>query len=395
MAVSMKKLLLAPALVAVLAPFPGMAGVPPFDTTAPIAYMEDLSSGTVLYQKDADRRMPPASMAKMMTVYVAFDLIKRGELKLDQKFTVRPETWQKWHGPAAGSTMFLSVNEAVSVENLLKGIVTLSGNDACVVLAEGVSGTEDAFVDLMNKQAQRLGLTNSHFGTANGWPDQGVTYVSARDLATLAAATIRDFPDLYKKFYSLPNFTWGKTMGSNQDITQANRDPLLGRVAGADGLKTGHTDEAGYGFTGSAQQNGRRLVMVLAGLTTFNGRISESVKFMDWGFRSWKSRPIAPKGKQLGTAEVQGGSSGSVGLVAPQDLAVTVPAGTTPAMQAKIVYNGPIKAPFRAGDHIADLVITSPGLPQATMPLVAADDVGQAGFFRRAWVGLLSLFGMA
>ncbi len=187
--------------------------------------MQDLSSGAVLYQRDADRRMPPASMAKMMTVYVAFDMIKKGELKLDQMITVRPETWAKWHGPQAGSTMFLSPNENVSVENLLKGIVTLSGNDACVVLAEGISGTEQTFTDRMNAQAKRLGLTNSHFGTANGWPDNGVTYVTARDLAHLATATIQDFPDLYKRFYSLPNFTWGKTLGAGADITQANRDP--------------------------------------------------------------------------------------------------------------------------------------------------------------------------
>lgn len=390
----MKKLLTVAVLLSGIAS-PAIAAAPPFDTAAPIAYMEDMSSGAILYQKDADRRMPPASMAKMMTVYVAFDLIQKGELKLDQKFTVRPETWQKWHGPAAGSTMFLSPGEQVSVEDLLKGIVTLSGNDACVVLAEGIAGTEEAFVNLMNKQRDRLKLTNSNFGTSNGWPDNGVTYVTARDLAHLAEATIRDHRDLYKKFYSLPNFTWGKTMGAGAAITQANRDPLLGRVAGADGLKTGHTDEAGYGFTGSAEQNGRRLVMVVAGLSSFNQRASESVRFMDWGFRAWKSQKVVAKNKQVGTAEVQQGNATSVALLAPQDLAVSVPAGTTPEMQGKIVYNGPIKAPFKAGDHIADLIITSPDLPQQTLPLVAASDVGEAGFFRRAWNGLLSLIGLA
>jgi hypothetical protein len=260
----MTKLIAAPLATIALA-VPSVAAAPQFQGTAPIAYMEDLSSGAVLYQRDADRRIPPASMAKMMTVYVAFDMIKRGELKLDQTMPVRPETWQRWHGPAAGSTMFLSTGENVSVENLLKGIVTLSGNDACVVLAEGISGTEQTFTDRMNQQAKKIGLNNSHFGTSNGWPDNGVTYVTARDLAHLASATIRDFPDLYKRFYSLRSFTWGKTLGAGADITQANRDPLLGRVAGADGLKTGHTDEAGYGFTGSAEQNGRRLVMVVAG----------------------------------------------------------------------------------------------------------------------------------
>ena len=369
------------------------AAAPVFDTPAPVAFMEDLSTGAVLYAKDQDRRMPPASMAKMMTVYVAFDMIKRGELKLDQEFEVRPETWQKWHGPAAGSTMFLSTGEKVSVANLLYGIVTLSGNDACVVLAEGISGTEGAFVDRMNEAAKKIGLANSHFGTSNGWPDNGVTYVTARDLATLAAATIKDHPKLYKQFYSRRDFTWGKTLGSGADITQANRDPLLGRVAGADGLKTGHTEEAGYGFTGSAEQNGRRLVMVLAGLTSFNQRISESVRFMDWGFRAWQAKPLVKSGRKVGDAEVQLGSSSSVGLVAPKDLTVALPSGAVPALAGKIVYQGPIKAPIKAGQHIADLVVTSPGLPEQTLPLVADKDVGEAGFFGRAWAGLTGLFG--
>ena len=383
----MNKLIVAP-LAAVALAHPTMAAAPQFETPAPIIFMKDLSSGSILYAKDADRRMPPASMAKMMTVYVAFDMIKRGELKLDQSFPVRPETWQKWHGPAAGSTMFLSTGENVSVENLLKGIVTLSGNDACVVLAEGVSGTEQSFTDRMNEAAKKLGLTNSHFGTSNGWPDNGVTYVTARDLATLAAATIQDFPDLYKRFYSLPSFTWGKTLGAGADITQANRDPLLGRVAGADGLKTGHTDEAGYGFTGSAQQNGRRLVMVIAGLTSFNQRIEESVRFMDWGFRAWQAKPIVAKGREVATADVQLGASSSVGLVAPEQLTVTLPSGAVPQLAGKVVYEGPVKAPIKAGQHIADLVITSPGLPEQHLPLVAAPDVGTAGFFGRAWAGL-------
>ena len=387
----MKKLLAA-SFLAIAAALPTNAAGPPFETPAPIAYMEDLSSGAVLYAKDADRRIPPASMAKMMTVYVAFDLIKKGELKLDQQIEVRPETWKKWH--SQGSTMFLAVGEKPTVSDLLKGIVTLSGNDACVVLAEGVSGTEEAFANLMNQQAKRLGLTNSHFGNSNGWPDEGRTYVTARDLAHLAKATIQDHPQLYKQFYSLENFTWGKTLGAGAAITQQNRDPLLGKVAGADGLKTGHTDEAGYGFTGSAEQNGRRLVMVVAGLDTYNGRAAESVRFMEWGFRAWKARPLVKKGRKVGEIEVQGGSSSSVGVVAPRDLTATVPAGTAPEMQGRIVYNGPVPAGFKAGDHIADLVVDSPGLPSQTLPLVAEKDVGKAGFFGRAWRGFWSLFGM-
>lgn len=369
---------------------PALAQTPPFDTPAPIAFMKDLSSNAVLYAKDADKRMPPASMAKMMTVYVAFDLIKRGQLRLDQKMDVSRDTWTKWHGQ--GSTMFLAVGEQPTVADLLHGIVTLSGNDACIVLAEGISGTEESFTQLMNQKAKELGLSNSHFGTANGWPDEGRTYVTARDLATLAAATIENHPDLYKQFYAQKNFTWGKTLGGNA-ISQDNRDPLLGRVQGADGLKTGHTEEAGFGFTGSAQQGNRRLVMVVAGLGTFNQRIDESVRFMNWGFRSWRAMPLVPKGKKVDSARVQLGDAGEVGLVAPRDLTVTVPAGLTPTMQAKVVYDGPIKAPIKAGQHIADLIITMPGSPSQSLPLVAEKDVGPAGFFGRFWAGLMALFG--
>jgi len=385
-----KMIHLSAASALVLAAMPATAAAPTFDTPAPVAYMVDMSSDAVLYSKDPDHRMPPASTAKMMTVYVVFDMIKKGQLKADQQFTMSPETWRKWH--SQGSTMFLKADESVSVDNLLKGIVTLSGNDACVVLAEGVSGTEQAFTDRMNEAAKKLGLTNSHFGTSNGWPDNGVTYVTARDLAKLAEATIRDFPDLYKRYYALPSFTWGTQMNGSA-IDQANRDPLLGVVAGADGLKTGHTDEAGYSFVGSAIQNGRRLVMVVAGFTTYNQRKEESIKFMNWGFRAWQSHPIVAKGKQITTAEVQLGSSSSVGLVAADNLAMTVPSGTTPNTNAKVVYDGPLKAPIKAGDHVADLIVTSPGMPDQRFPLVADKDVGQAGFFGRAWTGLMQLFG--
>ncbi|MBZ6381313.1 D-alanyl-D-alanine carboxypeptidase family protein [Sphingomonas sanguinis] len=371
---------------------PSIAAAPAFDTPAPVAFMKDLSSGAILFQRDADRRMPPASMAKMMTVYVAFDLVKKGQLKLSDMVTVQPETWKKWHGPQAGSTMFLSPGEQVSVANLLYGIVTLSGNDACVVLAEHIAGTEQNFVERMNRTAKQIGLNNSHFGTSNGWPDGGVTYVTARDLADLAEHTIQDFPQLYKQFYSRRDFSWGKTMGGNA-ITQANRDPLLGRVAGADGLKTGHTEEAGYGFTGSAEQNGRRLVMVMAGLNSFGARAEESVKFMNWGFRAWQAKPVVAKGKKVADAEVQMGSSSSVGLVAPRQLTVTLPAGLDPAISAKVVYQGPIKAPIKAGQHIADLVVSSPDMPAQRLPLVADKDVSEAGFFGRAWAGLTSFFG--
>jgi D-alanyl-D-alanine carboxypeptidase (penicillin-binding protein 5/6) len=378
---------------AAAAALPATAAAPPFETAAPVAYMVDLSSGAVLYSKDPDRRIPPASMAKMMTTHLAFRMIRRGEAKLSQMCQVRPETWRQWHGPAAGSTMFLSPGEQVSVENLLNGIVTLSGNDATVVLAECLAGTEQAYVAQMNADAKRLGMTNSNFGNTNGWPDEGVTYTTARDLAKLASATIQETPDFYKRFYQRKEFTWGKTLGKGDPITQGNRNPLLGRVPGADGLKTGHTDEAGYGFTGSAEQGGRRIVMVVAGLGSFNERIEESVKFMDWGFRAWKSQPLFNAGEKVANAQVQQGGDDEVALVAPRSIAVTLPAGAAANIRVKVVYDGPVKAPIAKGQHIADLVVSTPDTPPQTMPLVAAQAVGEAGFFGRIWNGLTSLFG--
>ena len=390
-----RSLLLAASAVS-LAATAAPAAAPPFDTPARVAYLLDLSSGAELLNKGADGRMPPASMAKMMTTEVAFELIDQGKLPLSKMCTVRPETWQRWHGPAAGSTMFLSVNEQVSVENLLHGIVTLSGNDASVVLAECIAGTEQAFAGQMNALAQKLGLRNSHFGNANGWPDEGVTYVTARDLAGLARASIERHPKLYKQFYGQPSFTWGKTLGSGQDITQANRNPILGKIQGADGLKTGHTEEAGYGFTGSAEQNGRRLIMVVAGLDSFNGRIEESTKLMNWGFNAWQTRPLYAANARVGDAQVQLGSEDSVGLVAPKAIAITFPAGLSVGdPRLKLRYNGPLKAPIAKGQQVADLVVTLPDGTVQTTPLVAAEAVEEAGFFGRFWAGLKQMLGMA
>ena len=355
-----------------------------FQTVAPIAFMKDLSTNTVLYSKGADEQMPPASMAKMMTVYVAFDLIAKGELKRDQLIRVRPETWQKWHGTAAGSTMFLSPDEQVSVDNLLHGIVTLSGNDACVVLAEGIAGTESEFAELMNRTAQKLGLRNSHFTNSNGWPDPA-EHVSARDLAIIAEATLRHHPKLYKDFYGLPSFTWGKTMGSGAPITQGNRNPILGRVAGADGLKTGHTEEAGYGFTGSAEQNGRRLVMVLAGLTSMNERIAQSVAFMEWGFRAYDAMMVAPKGKLLARAAVAGGSEDFVGVTAAQDIRASARRVDKAEIRTRIVYPKTLVAPIKKGQVVAQMIITVPGFSERRVPLVAAETVDSANFLVRGY----------
>ena len=291
--------------------------------------------------------------------------------------------------------MFLSPNEQVSVENLLHGIVTLSGNDASVVLAECISGTEQAFAAQMNALGKKLGLKDSNFGNSNGWPDEGVTYVTARDLATMAKATIERHPKLYKQFYGQPSFTWGKTLGSGQAITQGNRNPILGKIAGADGLKTGHTAEAGYGFTGSAEQNGRRLVMVVAGLDSFNQRIGESVRLMSWGFNAWTAKPLFTANAKVGMAKVQLGSSDEVSLIAPRNLAVTLPAGLGGNPKVSIVYNGPVKAPIAKGQHIADLIVTTGDTPPQSMPLVAGEAVEVAGFFGRLWIGFKQLIGMA
>jgi D-alanyl-D-alanine carboxypeptidase (penicillin-binding protein 5/6) len=370
------------------------AKAPPYETVAPVAYLLDLSSGAELLAKNAEQRFPPASMAKMMTTELAFELIDSGRLPIEKTCTVRPETWRQWH--SAGSTMFLSVNEQVSVRNLLHGIVTLSGNDASVVLAECIAGTEQAYVAQMNTLAQKLGMANSRFGNTTGWPDEGRTYVTARDLAKLARATIEQHPKLYKQFYGQPSFTWGKTLGSGQAITQGNRNPILGKIPGADGLKTGHTDEAGYGFTGSAEQNGRRLLMVVARLKSWDERVQESVRLMSWGFNAWTAKPLYAAGAKVGTARVQLGGDDEVDLVAPRNLAVTIPAGLDSGQtRLKIRYQGPVKAPIAKGQHVADLVVTTADTSPQVVPLVAGEEIEEAGFFGRMWIGLKQLLGMA
>lgn len=360
-----------------------------FTTPAPYAYLKDLGTNTVLYSKDADKRIPPASMGKMMTVLVAFDMIKRGDARLDQTITVRPETWRKWH--SQGSTMFLAANEQVTVDDLLNGIVTLSGNDACVVLAEGLLGSESAFIDLMNKTAKDLGLKGSKFANPNGWPDAN-EFVTARDLATIAEATIRRHPQLYKRFYGRESFTWGKTM-DGKPITQPNRNPLLGRVTGADGLKTGHTEEAGYGFTGSAAQNGRRLVMVVGGLNSMSERTAASVDFMSWGFSGWVERPVLKAGASAGMAAVIGGAEPQVSLIAPRDLSVLVPRGSVAKPQTLMVIEKPITAPVAKGQRLGSLQVKIPGRADVMLPLVAATDVVEAGPVLRVWNWMKGLVG--
>lgn len=376
----------AAAIIFALSPiFTGVAAAKPtYQSAAPIAYMVDLSSGAVLLDKASAQKIPPASMAKMMTTYVVMDMIKRKKLSLSKKITVTPQIWQQWNNQ--GSTMFLAAGEKVSVENLLHGVVTLSGNDASVALALGVSGSEAAFVAEMNRTARRLGMKDSRFGNPNGWPDEGRTLVTARDLALLARRTIEDFPDLYVKFYGLKEFTWA-------GITQPDRNPLIGNVEGADGLKTGHTEEAGYCFTGSAVQNGRRLLMVVAGLDSYNGRITESTNFVNWGFSAWTSKPIFKKGDKIATIPVQLGSDSSIALSALRNMAVTIPAGEAADYKLFVRYNGPVKAPIAKGDIVANLVVKLADGSEQISPLYAPSDIAEAGFFGRAWNGLKSLFG--
>ena len=362
---------------------PGAVGAE-YYSAAPIGYMVDMTSGKVLFDKNSNRKIAPASMAKMMTAYVVFDMIASGKLKPETRFTVRPATWRAWNN--TGSTMFLKPNEQVRVTDLLHGVVTLSGNDAAVVLAEGIAGSETAFVARMNATAKKLGMKDSRFGTANGWPDKGWTLTTAHDLAVLGAQTVEDFPLLYRQYYGQAGFRWN-------NVTQPNRNPLLGKIAGADGVKTGHTGEAGYCFTGTAEQNGRRIMLVVAGLNSMNARAEESIKMMQWGFADWRAQSLYKAGSAVARIPVQLGTQSRIAVIAPRDLALALPANDAPRYKLIVRYSGPIKAPFKKGTQVAQLVAKfSDGTEQA-MPLVAAQSVTEAGFFGRVWNGLKFMVG--
>jgi D-alanyl-D-alanine carboxypeptidase (penicillin-binding protein 5/6) len=268
-----------------------------YTTQAPIVMLKDLDSGEVLFSRGADKRFAPASMAKVMTAYVVLDLIKKGELARDKQFTVSEATWKKWRGSNGGSTMFLRPGEKVSVDELLKGLITVSGNDAAAALAVGIDGNEAAFIKRMNAVAAQIGMKSSNFGTPNGWPDGGVTKVSAADLITLADRLIRDHPAGYARYFSMPKLQHG-TSPEGKPIVQANRNPILGRVLGADGLKTGYTSEAGYCLLGSAKRDGRRLIMVVAGLPSDKARRDEAERLMSWGFGVTLAANDGGKGKK-------------------------------------------------------------------------------------------------
>lgn len=368
-----------------------LAQVPAFETKARSALLIDATTGAVLFEKGADASIPPASMSKMMTVYLAFEMLAKGQAKATDKLPVSAETWKAWH--SQGSTMFLGVGEAVPIEDLLHGIVTLSGNDACVVLAEGLAGSEAAYATRMNATAKRIGLTSSNFTNSTGWPDPN-EYVTARDLAKLAQATIRDFPELYKEYYGKPSFTYGRTLGDNKPITQGNRNPILGSVAGADGLKTGHTEEAGYGFTGSAKRGAQRLIMVVSGLTSMAERKEESVKLMEWGFRTFQSYKLFSAGQKVDDVPVWMGQIRSVSAVSTSDVAASLTRFSRADMKVTLRYNSPLQAPVKKGQKVGELIVSAPGMPTQSVPLVASKSVEKvSGFSKVSWMLSNKIFG--
>lgn len=369
------------------------ASRPLYSTQAPIVLLKDMDSGAILFSRGSDRRFAPASMAKVMTAYVVLDLIKKGELPRDRIFTVDAATWKKWNGSNGGSTMFLRSGEKISVDELLKGLVTVSGNDAAAVLAVGIDGSEETFVKRMNAMASKIGMISSKFGTPNGWPDGGVTKVSAADLVLLADRLIRDHPDGYARYFSIPKLQHGKSP-DGKPIIQPNRNPILGHFAGADGLKTGHTAEAGYCFLGSAKRSGRRLIMVVAGMDSEKARRDEAERLMTWGFEQWEGRELVPAGAKVGWIDVGRGKAPTVTAEPGIIVRMTVPKGYSGGFRAVMRSRTPITAPVMRGTPIADLIITPDGLPPQTTPLLAAYDVDAGGWWARARTGFYRLTGL-
>jgi D-alanyl-D-alanine carboxypeptidase (penicillin-binding protein 5/6) len=344
------------------------------ETKAREALLMDFDTETVMFAKDADVSMPPSSMSKLMTTYVVFDMLKQGKLKLDDVFSVSENAWRKGGAASGGSTMFLEPNTQVTLEELLHGIIIQSGNDACIVVAENVSGSEAAFAELMNREAEKIGLTSSNFTNATGLPDAD-HYMSARDLATLAKRLILDFPEYYD-IYSKTEYTYN-------GITQHNRNPLLYMPIDADGLKTGHTDVAGYGLTASAKRGDRRLILVVNGLTNTKERAQETQQLLDWGFRTFENRDLFDKGAVVETAEVWLGEKDSVSLVIDRDLHLTIPRQPSDEFQVSVIYDGPIPAPIQKGQQVATLVVQGPEMERQTVPLIAGEDVPKLGFVGR------------
>lgn len=358
------------------------APVPPEIARAPIALLVDLSSGQTLYAREAERRFLPASMTKAMSTLVAFDLIAAGKLDENAVIAVRPETAARWAGK--GTTLNLRADEHVAVRDLLRGMATVSANDAAVVLAEGALGSTDAWLAAMNARARQLGMSGSHFATPNGFPDRGRTYVTARDLVRLAEALVTDHPALYRRYVGQQAMVWrGQRLASH--------DPFAGVLPGADGIKTGHTFEAGFNFLGSLQRGGRRLVLVIAGVDTEPGRAQAAKALAEWGFAAWDSRTWLRPGTVLGSVRVQQGVARSLPVTVPHGYALSFARGAPPQVSARIIYDGPLRAPIAKGTPVGRLEVRIAEQAPYTLPLVATRAVERAGPIDRLANGLLGL----
>lgn len=335
----------------------------------------DFLTGAVLDSKRADERMPPSSMSKLMTAYMAFDAIKAGRVSLDDEMTVSNNAWKIGGAASGGSTMFLNPGDKVKIENLLRGMIIQSGNDACIVLAENLAGSEEAFAEKMNAKAKEIGLINSNFMNATGLPHPE-HYMTVRDLTVLARRIIADFPEYYS-LYSETNFTYN-------GITQGNRNPLLYKVdSGADGLKTGHTEAAGYGLTASAIRNGRRLILAANGMASIKARDEETSKLMDWGFREFTNRNLFVAGAKVTDAEVWLGDKASIPLIIQRDLVVTLPRAQAQSVSVKAVYDGPLPAPIAQGAEVGKLVIGAKGMETLQVTITAGESAGRLGLIGR------------
>ena len=338
-------------------------------TPAEAALVKDMTSGAVLLEKNPDKPIPPASMSKLMTLYMVFEAIEAGRISLDDTF----RTSAKAAG-MGGSKMFIAEGEVVRLEDLIRGVIVQSGNDAAVALAEALSGTEAAFAELMNQRAAEIGLENSHFVNATGWPDPEHR-MSVRDLATLAELIIARFPEMYE-YFAEEEMTWA-------DITQQNRNPLLGLGIGADGLKTGHTENAGYGLVASAERDGRRVIVVVAGLESSAQRSQEAERLINWAFRAFDTRTLFEAGKPLGAADVWLGAKPSVPVAPARDVIVTAPYGQLGEATVALVYDGPVPAPVEPGQTVGHVEIRMPDLPVTRVPVQAVEGVAEGGLLSR------------
>lgn len=351
-----------------------------FETRAAAAWVYDVGTHAVLLEKNADKPIPPASMSKLMTINMLFEALKDGRVTMDTSFAVTARAHAM-----GGSTMFLSEQDRPTVRDLIQGIIVNSGNDACVVVAEGLAGTEDAFAAQMTERAVALGMTQSNFKNASGWPDPD-HLMSMHDLGVLALRLIEEFPENYKVF-SETEFNYKDRAPDNR----FNRNPLLKLNIGADGLKTGHTQEAGYGLVGSAVQGDRRVIVVISGLASEKDRSEEAESLVNWAFRQFAQKTVAKAGMRVAEADVWMGAASTVGLVPAKDTRILVPALVQDTITAEVVYSGPLVAPLVAGQEVAQLVIHVPDLPDMTVPLLAETDVAKGGFFKRLTFAARSL----